>query len=408
MIGKKNRSETTDGRATSMEKGLYLCRGREFGRSRGSSHAMRRWAVLLLLLGFAWPAWAAKLLTIGQMEDLLAKLEGKADGKVAGDLGELQLTERVSAARLKRWEMKFPGERTQRELMELADRSVFLNSPAADVIPDPPPDQNTQRHMLWMAEQYAGAALSRLPDLMATRETTHFEANSSRTGDSVGGGIPLIQWASVSSRTVSYRNGSEVAQEGAEKQEQEPAGGLVTHDEFGPIVAQILSDASEGQVSLQGQVGFERWEQGPSEPAAVFHYTVPEDASHFEVDIAIGKQAQTIHPAYHGEIEIDPETGAILRLSEIADMTPPLEGLRAAIALEYAPVAIGDRNCMCPVRGVAFSRIPAPAAGAASGTQETPDPSQWAIKTHLNDVAFTGYQVFRADARSVAGGETGR
>ena len=406
MIGKKNRSETSGGGAASMEKGLYLCRGREFGRSRGSSHAMRRWAVLLLLLGFAWPAWAVKSLTIGQMEDLLAKLEGKADGKVAGELGELELTERVSTARLAKWEAKFPGERTQRELIKLADRSVFLNSPAADVIPDPPPDQNTQRHMLWMAEQYAGAALSRLPDLMATRETTHFEANSSRTGESVGGGVPSVQWTGVTSRTVSYRNGSEVAQEGAEK--QEPALGLTIDGEFGPIVEQILSDAMEGQVGLLGQVGFERWEQGASEPAAVFHYAVPEDASHFEVNIAIGNQVQTIYPAYHGEIEIDPETGAILRLSEIADMTPPLEGLRAAIAVEYAPVAIGDRNCVCPVRGVAFSRIPAPIAGAASRTQETPDPSQWAIKTHLNDVAFTGYQVFRPDARSVVGAETGR
>ena len=368
--------------------------------------SMRRWAVLLLLLGFAWPALAVKSLTIGQMEDLLAKLEGKADGKVAGELGELQLTERVSAARLTRWEAKFPGDRARRELIKLADRSAFLDPPAADVLRDPPPDQNTQRHMLWMAEQYAGAALSRLPDLIATRETTHFEANSSRTGDAVGGGIAPMQWTSVSSRTVTYRNGSEVASGGADK--QEPELGVTTNGEFGPIVAQILSDASEGQVGFQGQVGFERWEQGPSEPAAVFHYAVPEDASHFEIGIMIDGRVQTMHPAYHGEIAIDPETGAILRLSEIAEMTPPLEGLRAAIAVEYAPVAIGDRNCMCPVRGVAFSRIPTPSAGAASRTQATPDPSQWPIKTHLNDVAFRQYQVFRPDARSVAGGETGR
>ena len=332
------------------------------------------------------------------MEELLATLEGMPDGKVAGELDNVRLTERVSPARLARWEAEFPGSRAHRELMKRADISAFLDPPASDVIPDPPPDQETQRHLLWMAEQYAGAAMSRLPDLTATRETTHFEANSSRTGDAVGAGIASMQWTGVSSRTVTFRNGSEVGSEGAEK--QEPELGVTTNGEFGPIVAQVLSDASEGQV------GFERWEQGPSEPAAVFRYAVPEDASRFEIGIMIDGQVQTMHPAYHGEIAIDPETGAILRLSEIADMTPPQEGLRAAIALEYAPVAIGDRSCMCPVRGVAFSRIPTPIAGAKSGTQATPDPSQWPIQTHLNDVAFTQYRVFRPDARSVAGGET--
>jgi VWFA-related protein len=332
------------------------------------------------------------------MEELLAKLEGKADGKVAGELGELQLTERVSAARLARWEAKFPGERARRELIKLADRSVFLDSPAADVIPDPPPDQNTQRHMLWMAEQYAGAATSRLPDLIATRETTHFEANSSRTGDSVGGGIPSMQWTGVSSRTVTYRNGSEVAFEVADK--QEPALGLTTDGEFGPILAQILSDAAEGQVGFQGQVGFERWEQGPSEPAAVFHYAVPADASHFEVNIAIGNQAQTIHPAYHGEIEIDPATGEILRLSEVADPAPPHEGMRAAKVVEYAPVNIGDRSYICPVKSVAFSTVPVPSAAAA-------DELSGPVQVNLNDVVFTHYHEFGSEARIVANASGG-
>ena len=348
---------------------------------------MRRWAVLLLLLWFAWPAMAAKKLTIAQVEELLAKLVGKADGKVAGELDNAQLTERVSAARLARWEAEFPGSRATRELMKLADMSAFLDPPASDVIPDPPPDPDTQRHMLWMAEQYVGTTMARLPDLSATRETTHFGMTSSENPDSVSRDATAMQWTGVTSRTVTYRDGHEVAFEGESKQEKEPGLGLTTHGEFGPILAQVLSDALESQVS------FQRWEQGASEPAAVFHYAVPEDASHFQVNIMIDGQAQTVHPAYHGEIEIDPETGAILRLSEVADRPPPHKARRSAIEVEYAPVTIGERSYICPVKGVAFSVVA---------------PSWGPMLTQLNDVAFTHYHAFRSEARIVDGSETSK
>ena len=49
------------------------------------------------------------------------------------------------------------------------------------------------------------------------------------------------------------------------------------------------------------------------------------------------------YPAYHGEIEIDPATGEILRLSEVADPAPA-QAMRAAKAVEYAPVKIGDQS----------------------------------------------------------------
>jgi hypothetical protein len=196
-----------------------------------------------------------------------------------------------------------------------------------------------------------------------------------------------MQWTGVTSRTVTYRNGHEVAFESAGNRQEEPALGLTTHGEFGPILAQILSDA------LEGQVGFERWEQGPNQPAAVFHYAVPEDASHFQVEITINNKERTIHPAYHGEIEIDPKTGAILRLSEVADMTPPHMARRSAIEVEYAPVTIGERSYICPVKGVAFSVLA---------------PSWGPMLTQLNDVAFTHYHVFRSEARIVVDSQTGR
>ena len=76
--------------------------------------AMRKWAVLLFLAGSAWPAMAAKSVSVGQLEQLLDTLHGKSDGKVAQELSDLELTERVSPIRLAHWEKEFPGSKSPR------------------------------------------------------------------------------------------------------------------------------------------------------------------------------------------------------------------------------------------------------------------------------------------------------
>jgi hypothetical protein len=362
---------------------------------------MRKWAVLLLLWGFAWPAMAAKIMSIDQMEQLLSKLHGEPDRKVADGLGDVQLTERVSLTRLMRWEAEFPGPSAHEQLMKLADLSAFLKPPAADVLPDPRPDMETQQHMLWMAVQYVRNTTSQLPNFLATRETTHLESTPSPSDTFSGmGDTPTLQATSVYSRTVTYRGGHEVLEGEAGKPEKESAFGLFSHGEFGPILAQILSDA------LLSQVNFLRWEQGPSGRAAVFDYTVPENASHFRMVTTIGNASASVNvnsfnPAYHGEIEIDSGTGAILRLSEIADVTPPRQDQRAAIMVEYAPVTIGGHGYICPVRSVAFSKIRVPIEGANGKTVNPTAPYSWPIQTYLNDVAFTGYHEFRSESRIV-------
>ena len=62
------------------------------------------------------------------------------------------------------------------------------------------------------------------------------------------------------------------------------------------------------------------------------------------VGVAGRSDGQGILPAYHGEIAIDAQTGAILRLSQTADMTPPYKGMRAEIAVDYGPVTISGRR----------------------------------------------------------------
>ena len=359
---------------------------------------------------------AAKIMSIDQMEQLLVKLHGKPDGKVAGELEDAQLTERVSPARLARWEAEFPGKRTQEELLKLADTSAFLNPPASDVLRDPPPDLETQQRMVSMALEYVRTTTARLPDFYATRETTHFEDTLSHQTEytysgstamgahGLEGSLPTqtpglgstaeyrgLHSSGEYSMTVTYRDGHEVLNEdaGKRKKAEESALGLTSSGEFGPILIAVINDV------IPTGVIWSRWEQGISEPAAVFHYTVAANLSHFRIGITVGGKAQVLSPAYHGEIEIDPATGEILRLSEVADPAPPHAGMRAAKVVEYAPVTIGDRSYICPLKSVAFSTIPVPSAAEA-------DELSGPVQVNLNDVAFTHYHEFGSESRIVA------
>jgi hypothetical protein len=71
--------------------------------------------------------------------------------------------------------------------------------------------------------------------------------------------------------------------------------------------------------------------------------------------------------------------------------------MQVAMLVEYAPVVIGEQSYICPVRGVAFSKVPvAHDAAVQAGSAVN-------VQTQLNDVAFTQYHLFRSKARIVTG-----
>jgi len=374
---------------------------------------MRKWAVLLFLVSSAWPAMAAKSVTVGQLDQLLDSLRGKSDGKVAQELSDLELTERVSLARLAHWEAEFPGSRSHEALTKLVDLAAFLNPPAGDVDPIPGPDSATQERMQELAADYVKNTITRLPNLIATRETTHFEDTPSvqmpvasapmmvgRMGRStMPAPEPLVsstEYKSLhstgsSSFTVTYRDGHEVQDADAQpgKNQNKPTKELTSNGEFGPILEVVTGDA------LRGEVTWQRWEQGTSEPVAVFRYAVPEEQSNYLVELSPEGKINEIYPGYHGEIAIDPSTGAILRISLMAELPPPHRAMQIAILVEYAPVMIGEQSYICPVRSVTFLKIPLANAPA------TQDAAAVKVETQLNDVAFTHYHLFRSKARIV-------
>jgi hypothetical protein len=193
--------------------------------------------------------------------------------------------------------------------------------------------------------------------------------------------------------------------------------GLISGGEFGSTLGMILAD------TVQGKVTWSHWEQSAAGATAVFHYSVPKSASHFEIIGTLQRQAALeghattdagtssrgiagigvrpsgvsstntsiirTRPGYHGSVWLDPATGTILRITMEANAKDSAPFRRAAILVKYGPVEIGGSSFICPVRSLALSTAVA-GAEAISGDA----PTEW-----LNETLFTGYHRFASTTR---------
>jgi hypothetical protein len=363
-------------------------------------------SLLLLTASIAAHALPLKRVNVQELERLLSAAQGEPDNKVAKLVAGLELTERASAVRLARWEGEFPGRRCHEAFLLLADSSAFLDLPAADIPATAPPDMQALRTLMGKTIDYVKTAITRLPDFYATRRTENFQDMPSRTSsysraaDQNSERVldtrdsphePLLD-AGKSSVTVSYVDGREVA--GSKKGDEtfgKSSGALTTHGEFGPILVSVLLDA------VKSKVYWGHWEQGTSGTFAVFRYFVPQGQSSYEVMLPDVTKIETLFPAYHGEICVDPATGAILRITVIADLQPPHQRSITSILVEYASVAIGGKSYICPVHGVALARFSVPAELGPVNRIDSVLATR--LRTELNDVAFVDYHQFRAESR---------
>jgi hypothetical protein len=380
---------------------------------------------ILLLLAALGPALAAQTsLTVDQFEKSLTALHAMHDKQAARELVGMKLTERASPERAAHWQAEMPGKLASEALMALVDASGFLDPPQEEAPTTAPPTMDAQKEILARAADQVEAILHKLPNFYAKRTTSHFETATppqlhaqqetmairqpddtllvpllpvkpkklphTELGpvDRAKPELGLLFYITDEEQTVTYSNGSEV--ESAKSGWQGADLGLATRGEFGPILKMALEDA------LQRGLSWSHWEQGVSGPLAVFRYDVPKESSHYEIVSREGKPPY--FPAYHGELGIDPSTGAILRITvessgpeQSFSVDQPEDLVDSAILVEYGPVAIGGRTYNCPVHAVARSttRSIDMATGKPGGQQPE----------FLNDVTFTGYHLIRAEVR---------
>jgi hypothetical protein len=302
----------------------------------------------------------ARRVSVAQLEELLEANHDSKDNEVAQELFGVELTERMSSTRLSSWKGRLPGERSRAALVAVADRSAFLALPPADIPTTAPPDPAVRQQMLSRMVEYWTKTMLQLPDFSATRTTIQYDEPPPKEDTwKIVTSDQSLHAIETSNTTVLYRDGKEVVDPGASKGRKKSAreNGLDTQGTFGPILAVIF----HGFSGAHSEFVWSHWEQGADGLQAVFRYVVPQTASHFEVNFCCLADPDGTIPlnkvaAYHGEVAIDPASGAILRVTVAADLEPRLPILSSGILVEYGPVVIGEKTYIVPIRSVSISR----------------------------------------------------
>jgi VWFA-related protein len=338
-------------------------------------------------------------MTVAQLEQTLSNSADSDDWQLARRLSRVELTEQMSSAKLRSWKARMPGARSREALEALADLSAFLDPPPADALTQPPPDPAAQKRMIALAVDYLKMTIPRLPDFFAMRTTVLYHQPPTKNSQTwkTASGDSSLRVAESTKTSILFRKGREVVEREASRRIET----LKTEGTFGPILAiAMLSTASPGNFMT-----WNRWEQGANGTLAVFEYALPDGEGRFEAGfccLADGaeKVPFTRMPTVHGEISIDPASGAILRLSVVADLESRLPLDQSAVMVEYSPLRIGGNTYVCPVRSVGISR-----------QRRVRVLDEWGqsfriygpFETILNDMTFEKYHLFHSNVHILPG-----
>ena len=369
--------------------------------------------------------------TIEQLEKIVSDLGGSKDRDAAERLRQLDLTQRLTAERYARLRDRLPGQASSDALLALYDLSEFHDLPRADLADGPAPDPATQGKIVTSAVEFVAGVTYKMPDLFATRQLGRFEDLRVVRGapQPLSAEVKPLVIVDQSTGTVHFREGREVVETASKASRTKlPPNGLDTWGTFGPLLEIVMADV------VNSKIGWSHWEHGQSGRLAVFRYAVPEAASHYDVRLCcyLGQDGLpssfAATPAYHGELAIDPETGAVLRLVLKADLRrdPPLRIeqersplLRSDVLVAYGAVDIASKTYICPERTVSemtswtlgLQESPGPAGSkhdAVKAAKDARASMEFSRVNAINEAVFRDYHVFRSEVRIVSDpGESG-
>jgi hypothetical protein len=371
---------------------------------------MKRFGWILVLLLATSPAWAAKKITVGQLEDLLHSLQQakKTDVEVATALKQIELTEELTRKTMNSLVDYVPGPLSTEQIYVLEAESAMLAPPAADLPTTPAPDAAAQKAILDKAADYVTKTYGQLPHLTVTKTTLRFQDHvEALAGDSgiVGNAKEAVTTFGLSNPAsyVHYINSTETqieSEHGAEKPPSEKdktrwgMNRMITLREPDPSLSVIFQDAQAA-----GNVRWLRWELVNGGQAAVYSFAVPKKKSPLALNVCCFPNVSQIGVArfynsmdasmiagqeaaggggggvtgnvqttadwynykasvpYHGEFFIDPDTGIVVRMITEAEIKPSEVVHQVDTRIDYAPVSIGDKSIVLPVRTIINTEV---------------------------------------------------
>jgi len=336
---------------------------------------MQRMCWLLLLLAVSIPAWADKKITVEELKDKLAALSQAqmGDGVIATQLKTVELSEQLTEKARQGLLQYLPGSSSTEQLDILAGRSAFLAPPASEIPADPAPDAAAQQAILGKASEYVAKVFPHSPHVTVSRTTYRYQSEPQNTSSSAGLTVlapdPTTRLMETRTDTVESDKGVDKPESPRRKRKGD-TNGLVSERVPGPVMIVALDDSSTA-----GKLDWLRWEMIDGKKAAGFAFAVDKKRSHFEVNYccfpvrdtaegAAGGHTKLPSPAdfqsvitwkpfrktvgYHGQIFIDPDSGAILRVITFADLKPSDNVHGEIIRIDYAPVVVDGKEYVLP------------------------------------------------------------
>jgi VWFA-related protein len=262
------------------------------------------------------------------------------------------------------------------------------------------PDRAAQDRILALAKNYLDNAVRKLPDFNATRTTVGYEDTPLFNADKMTVDYKPLHVVEKSKAKVLYRDGKEVVESQGTEPDESSNSHLITHGTFGTLLAEVRQ-----AMETPGRVQWVRWERGPEGRRAVFGLEVPQaESRNFEGGCCLpdgeGENLFRRQSGYRDEITINPSDGTIFRLLQKFKMQGFVPMDRDEVMIDYGPVTIGGKAYLCPTRSVSLAR------GRSIVSLKDWDQSFLSYgpySTKINDMRFSNYHVFRAEARILPG-----
>ncbi len=167
------------------------------------------------------PSFTIKLLTgiervtVEQLEHALSTIGSSSDADVARRLSGMELTERLSTARLATLEATLRGKKARQALVALADESAFLAPPAGEISSTATPDAATQRLIMSRTIGYVNKTIPKLPNFFANRTMVEYHEPAAKPGQTwkTAAGDQSLYLDQTFKAAMLFRDGKEVVNE---------------------------------------------------------------------------------------------------------------------------------------------------------------------------------------------------
>jgi hypothetical protein len=383
---------------------------------------MKRLGWLIVFMLAVAPAWSAKKITVGQLEEMLRLMhqDKKSDADVSTALKQVELSEELTVSTMNSLVTYVPGPLSTEQIYVLEARSANLAPPIDDLPTTPVPDAATQQAILAKAATYVTKTYQQLPNLKASKTTLRFQDNVETVAPSSGlqnSATEVVTTAGFSNPAsfVHYINSTEapvVSEHGAEQKPAEKdktpwgANRMIALQEPDPSLGVVLQEAQAA-----GSLKWLRWEMVNGKQAAVYTFEVPKKKSHMAMNVCCfpdvtqagvarfytattastmggggsgsggggvaGNMQSTTNwhnykatVPYHGQLFIEPSTGVVVRMITMAELKPSEVVHQVDTRVDYGPVKVGDAMLIVPVKTVINTEV-VPTGDSGSGGYTT-------------------------------------